>query len=246
MKETEQRNDDSGARIELSVLDGFRIGSTAPSLSHGSIWRIAAYLALRGPTQRHRIAGALWPETTQHLAMGRLRSGVWRLQRDAPCLLDSRRGVLALSGQVSSDVSRLVALAQSILASDSHVPDDFALLLRANDLTPEWHDDWILVERERLRQLRLEALDTLAGRLIAANRPGLAMQAGLAALATDPMRESSCQRVIQAHLFQGNLVQARHQYDSYAALLRGELGVDPGPLTRRLFAADERGLVLTS
>jgi DNA-binding SARP family transcriptional activator len=245
MKETDQRNHESGARIELSVLDGFRVGATAPSLSPGSVWRIAAYLALRGPTQRQRIAGALWPEATQTSAMGRLRSAVWRLQREMPRLLDARRGVLALSEYVSADASRLVALAQSILLSDSHVPDDFTLLLRDNDLTPEWHDDWILVERERLRQLRLEALDTLADRLIAAGRAGLAMQAGLAALSTDPMRESSCQRVIQAHLFQGNLVQAHHQYDSYAALLRGELGVDPSPLTRRLFSADERGLVGT-
>jgi DNA-binding SARP family transcriptional activator len=245
MQATDQQDHDPGPRIELSLLDGFQVRGLAPSLSPGSVWRIAAYLALRGPAQRHRIAGALWPEAPQHSAMARLRSGVWRLQREVPQLLDARRGVLALSPYVSTDAARLVATAQSILLSDSHLPADFSLLLRDNDLTPEWHDDWILVERERLRQLRLEALDALADRLIAAGRPGLAMQAAVAALSTDPMRESSCQRVIQVHLLHGNLVQARHQYDSYAALLRGELGVDPSPLTRRLFSVDERGQGVT-
>jgi DNA-binding SARP family transcriptional activator len=231
--------------IRLSMLDGFSIGPIVPSPSPASVWRIVAYLALRGPTPRQRIAGALWPEATQARAMGCLRSGVWRLQRELPRVVDASRGVLSLRDRVSTDVDPLVATARSILENDAHIPDDFGLLLRDNELTPEWHDDWVLIERERLRQLRLEALDTLASRLISIRKSGLAMQAGLAALGTDPLRESSCQRVIQAHLLRGNVAQARHQYDAYADLLRRELGVDPSALTRRLFSADERSHALT-
>jgi hypothetical protein len=38
------------------------------------------------------------------------------------------------------------------------------------DLLPDWYDDWMLVEAEDWRQLRLHALEALAGHLTAAGR----------------------------------------------------------------------------
>ena len=35
---------------------------------------------------------------------------------------------------------------------------------------PDWSDDWLVLERERWDQLRLHALETLARRLIAAEK----------------------------------------------------------------------------
>ena len=38
------------------------------------------------------------------------------------------------------------------------------------ELLPDWYDDWVLLERERFRQLRLHALDALCDDLTRAGR----------------------------------------------------------------------------
>ena len=220
----------------LSLLDGFSINSAIPPLSPRSPLRILVYLVLRGPSTRDQVEGALWPDATQQQAQGALRSAIWRLQHEFPGLVEARRSVLTLGEHVRTDVGQMMALARSILETDSAIPGDFGLLLRDNELTPAWHDEWIVVERERLSQLRLEALDILADQLLAAGRPTLALQVGMAALKSEPLRESSCQRVISAYLLQDNRALARQRYDMYRALLYRELGIDPSPKTTRLLA----------
>lgn len=234
----------SGVYRRILLLDGFSINEWMPSASPASPLRAVVYLALHGPTPRQQLAGALWPEASQERALGSLRSGIWRLRRDFPGLLDVGPGVLRLHDHVTTDVEELSGVARAVLDREGYLPPDLGVLLRGGELVPLWLDDWIATERDRLRQLRLDALDAVADTLIGAGRTGLALQAGLAALATDPLRESSCRQVIRAYLLQGNLAQARKQYEDYAARLAHELGVDPSPFTRRLFALDARGLVL--
>ncbi len=234
----------AGTFHRISLLDGFSIDEWMPSVSSASPLRVVAYLALHGPTARQRIAGALWPDAPQERALGSLRTGIWRLRREFPGLLDVRGGVPRLHEEVTTDVQELSATARRVLDEDGYLPPDLTVLLRGGELLPLWLDEWIAADRDRLRQLRLDALDTAADVLIARGRPGMALQAGLAALAADPLRESSCQQVIRAYLRQGNLAQARKQYEEYAAHLALELGVDPSPATRRLFASDARALVL--
>lgn len=217
--------------MALRLLDGFGAGPLVPSPTTGSVWRVAAYLALHGPTARHRVAGELWPDVTQERALGSLRSGLWRIQRELPGLIHARRALLSLTERAETDVDEFVDVARSVLECDTYVPEDGSLLLRDSELLPDWHDEWIVVERERLRQLRLDALDTLAGRLLARGRFGLGLQNALAALRTDPLRESSCQRVIQAYLLQGNTAQAHRYHEIHATRLRNELGVEAAPFT---------------
>ncbi|WP_232653135.1 AfsR/SARP family transcriptional regulator [Streptomyces guryensis] len=230
--------------VMVRLLDGFGAGSLVPSPTPGSVWRVAAYLALYGPTARHRVAGELWPDATQERALGSLRSGVWRIQRELPGLIDARRALLSLTDRAAADVDEFVEVARAVLECDTYVPADGSLLLRHSELLPDWHDEWIVVERERLRQLRLDALDALAGRLLARGSFGLGLQNALAALGTDPLRESSCQRVIQAYLLQGNTVQARRHYEFHATRFRNELGVEPAPFRAALVNLPESARAL--
>ncbi len=72
------------------------------------------------------------------------------------------------------------------------------------DLLPDWYDDWVLVERERLRQLRLHALERLAERAIGEARYGQAIDIALTAIQADPLRESAHRMLIRAHAAEGN------------------------------------------
>ena len=58
-------------------------------------------------------------------------------------------------------------------------------------MLPACYDDWVLVQRDRFRQLRLHALEALCERLTASGRYGEAIDAGLAAVCAEPLRESS-------------------------------------------------------
>ena len=44
----------------------------------------------------------------------------------------------------------------------------------------------------------------------------------------DPLRESANRVLIEAHLAEGNLIEARRTYERYRDSVRRELGVDPG------------------
>jgi DNA-binding SARP family transcriptional activator len=201
--------------VSVALLDGFAVDSWSPALSPSSCARIVLYLALYGSETRNRLAGVLWPDTTQENALARLRTGLWRLRHQIPDIIQVSRGSLSLRDDVTTDVEQLMRLSNAILESDTHIPNDFAMLLRDNELTPEWHDEWITAERERLRHLRLQALDVLVDRLIAVGKHGVALQAALAALKSDPYRESSHKRVVRIHLLQGNVALARQHYATY-------------------------------
>ena len=109
--------------------------------------------------------------------------------------------------------------------------DDAALELDASafgaDLLPDWYEDWVLIERERYRQLRLRALDALCERLTAADRLSDALDAGLAAVAGEPLRESAHRAVVRVHLAEGNVGEAIRQFRLCRRLLREQLGIEP-------------------
>jgi DNA-binding SARP family transcriptional activator len=117
-----------------------------------------------------------------------------------------------------------------------------ALELLQHDLLPSWYDDWVLFERERLRQLRIHALETLAATLTRKARFAEAIDAALHAICAEPLRESAHRRLIEAHLAEGNVSEAITQYERYRALLDEALGVPPSPGLRALLHGTARAL----
>jgi len=85
------------------------------------------------------------------------------------------------------------------------------------------------MERERYRQLRMHALEILCVRLSGAGRHGEAVEAGLAAVSGEPLRESAHRVLIGAHLAEGNRCEAIRQFDRYRGVLQRELGLEPSP-----------------
>jgi SARP family transcriptional regulator, regulator of embCAB operon len=92
----------------------------------------------------------------------------------------------------------------------------------------------VLVEAEDWRQLRLHALDTLAGQLTDVGCWGLAADAARAAVRAEPLRESAHAALIRVHLAEGNQSEAVRQFTRYRALLHAELGLEPTLRLRRL------------
>jgi DNA-binding SARP family transcriptional activator len=219
----------------VTLLDGFtlRLGDDArsqvPDLPR-AVQRLVVSLSLSRCPDRNAIAGQLWPDVPEGRAHGSLRSALWRLKRVAPGMVQVSGGSLWLAEDVWVDVRELDAWASRVL--DPHVPgDDVAVpedgLL--GELLPGWCEDWVVLERERLRQVRMHALEALADKLVVAGRFGEAVRAAYAAVHEEPLRESAHRVVVRVHLAEGNLAEARRAYESFREMLADTLGIAPTP-----------------
>lgn len=225
----------------VTLLDGFALfpddsdRRTVVGLLPPAVQRLVAHLCFCGRPARAAVAGRLWPDVPEQQAQGSLRSALWRLQKVSPWLLDVSGGALALAADVRVDVRELGDWAHSVSApgedgADPGVPPSE---LRG-ELLPGWYDDWVLLERERLRQLRVHALERVAVRLAAAGRHGEALQAAYAAVQEEPLRESAHRLVVGVHLAEGNVAEAVRTYESFRRVLLDELGVVPTQEMARL------------
>ena len=127
--------------------------------------------------------------------------------------------------------SRSVATSRSISAPPKRLLDACSTIRLSTslcgDLLPDWYEEWLLVERESHRQLRLHALETLCERLTRVGRLHKALEVGLAAVAGEPLRESAHRAVVSVHLEEGNVSEAIRQYRLYRQLVGTELGIEP-------------------
>jgi DNA-binding SARP family transcriptional activator len=221
------------ARVLL--LDGFELRCVAkPVPLPMTAQRLLAFLALRDrPVLRSRVAGTLWPDTTEEQASANLRSALWRLRRPGHQLLEATVSHLWLAIGVVVDYRDALERARHLLDQHDGVDDADDTCL-ARELLPDWCDDWVVVERERFRQLRLHALEVRCQHLTRAGRFAQAVQVGLAAVACEPLRDSAHRLLISVHLAEGNRAEALRQYRTYCRLLRHELGLGPAPHIQQL------------
>jgi DNA-binding SARP family transcriptional activator len=193
--------------------------------------RLLVFVALStGRVDRRFVAGSLWPVGDDERAAGNLRSALWRLRCAGIDLLDSdKRGLILRPGTVV-DVTIVCDWAARLVAGSVTQADLCTVGWRNNamDLLPGWYDDWVIFERERIRQRLLHALEMLSRRLVLAGRYAEAVEAAISAVSADPLRESANRVLIEAHLAEGNLIEGRRAYERYRDIVRRELGVEPG------------------
>ena len=213
--------------IRLTLLDAFALECDGMVVDMPmSARRVVAFVAIQDrPVRRSYVAGSLWLDSDEERAHANLRSALWRLHRCSRRLVESHGTLLTLGGDVAVDLREIEALTRRAACASDGAEVDPALLTA--DLLPDWYDDWIVFERERFRQVRLTALDALCERLTRAGQLGAALEAGLAAVAGEPLRESAHRAVIGVHLAQGNVAEAVRQYRLCRRLLVEQLGVEP-------------------
>ena len=202
----------------------------------GDAQRLVAFLAInRDRVPRAYVAGTLWIEGNQDRAFGNLRSALWRVRRVAERLIDADAQNLGLTADAAIDVDTVMQVGNRICSQDrvGSTPE-CDLELFTQELLPGWYDDWAIVERERLRQTSLHALEALADRWTAISHFAAAIQAALAAIRLDPLRESAHRCLIRIHIAEGNYSEAIRHYHEYAERMRSDLGIEPSPQLRDL------------
>ena len=228
---------------ELSVLGGFVFsagGDALLGISAGS-QRLLAFLAVneRLMTRGH-VAGSLWPDSSDEPASASLRSAVSRLSGPPRDAVKVTAHDLSLREGVVVDVQVSKALARRLIDRDAPRDDKdigtVAVSALSDDVLPGWYDDWAVLAAEDWRQLRMHALEAVAARLTDADRLAEAAAAALAAVRTEPLRESARAALIRVNLAEGNQSAALSEFERYRVLLRAELGIEPTSRLTRLLS----------
>ncbi len=222
--------------MHLSLLSTFAMFvDGSPVEVAPNVKRVVALLALRArPELRLTVASRLWMDTTEERANANLRTALWKARQTLDGCIQVLGNNISLAPFVDVDVNHVLERTHRLLDDDEPLGRDEEPGDLLYDLLPDWDEEWIAFERERLRQMRIHALEALCRKLVCSDRFGEAIDAGLAAVAAEPLRESAQRVLISAHITEGNLCEARRQYVTYREMLWDELGVEPSEALRGL------------
>jgi len=193
------------------------------------------FLLHGGPRRQEQILSALWPESAPDRARASLHTAVYRLRhaighKDAIML---SAGVYRANEEliVSYDVrafERLLQESSSAGGDQAVTLLDRAVALYTGAFLEQLEAEWCAEERDRLEQRYLRALERLSDAHAAAGELTECVAAAERLLARDPLRESAYARIIRACLRLGDRAGALRVYTRCVAVLRDELGIQPG------------------
>lgn len=237
-----------GLRIRLlGDLELRRDGDSLPPPDSARAASLLAYLLLHrdAPQSRQRLAFLLWPDSTEAQARTNLRHLLHLLRRALPDpdhLLDVTPRTL--QWRTGTPVWLDVAVFEQALANAEREEGDRALAalrdaidLYRGDLLLGCDDEWLLDERERLRQRYLDALGQIAGFLEARGDAAEAIPYAERLLRHEPLREETYRLLMRLHDARGDRARALRVYHTCVATLERELGVGPSAPTREAYEA---------
>jgi DNA-binding SARP family transcriptional activator/predicted ATPase len=214
----------------------------------GRSQRLLAYLLLhrRQPQPRERLAFQLWPDSGDAQARANLRKELSQLRRTLPSI-DRYLSVTGKTLQwlAEADYSLDVAAFETACRQAQQAPQagsqrtalEQAVEHYGGDLLPDFDDEWVLPDRERLRQLYGQSLEELVTLLTVQQDYRSAIAYGQRWLRCDRLNESAYAALMRLYGHTGDRASALQTYHQCMALLREELGLDPSPTTRQLYDA---------
>jgi len=240
------------ARWRLSVLGvvaAARVGG-APIAVPPNCLPVLGYLLAAPRREAHRdaLAMALWPDHESDAARHSLASALYRIKGafgDIHCPVEARgeRVGLRLDGALWVDMLAFERRAAPLAAASGTVTLEPAARRRLHralrgyggDFMPMVDAEWALIERERLRCLRLDALYALASIHARADDWRAVVVTARALIAAEPLREDAHRLLMTGYARTGNRALALRQYRYCATVLADELGVEPMDETSALY-----------
>jgi TolB-like protein/Tfp pilus assembly protein PilF len=231
--------------FEILLLGAFQLrkGGQPVDLPGRRERALLAYLAMPAGESRSRekLAGMLWSERGEKQARDSLKQAMLKLRKvvdgeQPSALLTDREFVTLVPAAVSIDVTEFerligdgtpeaVARAMSLYRGD---------LLDGLEVKDPAFEEWLLMERQRLRDLARSALARLLPRQIADGMHDQAAATARRLIQLDPLREEAHRALMRIYAEQGQAALALKQYQICRDKLQAELGVKPEAETERL------------
>jgi DNA-binding SARP family transcriptional activator len=207
---------------------------------------LLAYLVLhcQAAQSRQRIAFHLWSESPEERARANLRKELSHLRHALPnpdeyLRVDTKTLQWLPQGNFTLDVAEFEAAVkaaeQATDPSAIQAKLEQAIELYRGDLLPDWDDEWVLLERERLQQLHLRVLERLVKALEAQHDYQTALTYARQMLRIDSLNEATYSALMRLYSLSGDRAKALQVYHQCMTVLREELGIDPSLTTRKLY-----------
>jgi len=233
-------------RWRLQILGGFRLCDTAGvevALPTKHDRAILAYLVLStGRPTRDKLATLIWEsrqlEQARHSLTGSLRALRLALGDDEGLMIVPNSDPLECDFS-AIDVDALTLRRAARVDADEALERVEALyagdLLEGLWLRSAGFEEWLLLERQSIRDLAVDALSRLIARREAAGEGDKAIETARRVLDLDELREDVHRKLIRLHLTKGNRRAALKQVEKCESILNSA-GVAPEPETARVFA----------
>ena len=233
-------------RLNLALLGGFqgRVDASAPlTLPTRKSQALLAFLALP-PGRSHpreKLASLLWGGMREPQARRGLRQSLFTLRKavdaEPPALLIDGETVALNPTSVDVDV---VEFERQVAEGTPAALERAATLYRGElleglALQEAPFEEWLLAERERLRELVLEALAKLLRHQRTTEATEAALRTGLRLLALDPLQEPVHRTVMRLYVQLGRRPSALRQYQICIGVLQRELSMEPETTTKQLY-----------
>ena len=219
------------------------------SLNTTRLRSLLAYLILHRevPQQRQHLAFLFWPDATEAQARNNLRQLLHQLRQALPDVeqflstdahLLHWHPVIPCHIDVAEFEQTLARADVATRYNDQHPLQDAleqADNLYRGELLPGCYEEWILPERERLRQRHRQVLEHLLHLFEAQGGHVTAIHYAQRLLALDPLSEDLARHLMRLFMLNNDRASALHVYHTCATTLQRELGIDPDPATREAY-----------
>ncbi|NOK59002.1 MAG: hypothetical protein GFH25_541218n33 [Chloroflexi bacterium AL-N10] len=201
---------------------------------------LLAYLLLHAQRKHTRLylIGIFWPDLPEHQARRKLSQVLWHVRRHIPDLIQSDHETLYIQPETAVwiDVHLFESLVDPLLNMPVIDRSQVALLRQAcqlysHDLLEDFYDDWVLIERERLREKYRLTLQRLLASEKASGRFEAALDSVLQLLRIDPLHEEYYCEAMRLYSLLGRIEDALQQFNICCRMLDTELGLGPDAVT---------------
>jgi DNA-binding SARP family transcriptional activator len=228
--------------LDIHLLGDFSItlgDQLLSDLNSPRVQSLLAYLLLhrQAPQPRRLISFLFWPDSDETQARTNLRKLIYDLKHTLPDAerylnLDGSEIQWYPQGPYTLDVAEF----ENILSKGHSISDlKLAIDLYRGDLLPNFYDDWILTERQRLQEMLLDSLNKLISMFEEKRDFKSAINYTHRLLHHLPLQEEVYRRLMILYNLNGDRAGVLRTFHACSTNLKRELDIDPSELTRKTF-----------
>jgi DNA-binding SARP family transcriptional activator/predicted ATPase len=211
---------------------------------------LLAFVACTAKTHsRDTLAELFWPDRTQDSARSNLRAALTDLRKNAGPFVQIERDTVSMINNESWWVDA-IALEEGLSQDQPEERKNVLTLYQGDFLdglfldSPEF-ENWMLLERQRLRNLVVAAYDRYIEHLTSIEDYEAGLEATNRVFQIDQLREKTVRHMLQLLALTGNRSAALHRFAIWRDLFWEELGLEPEDQTLELVEQIKKGGIST-